>query len=510
MKKTRTGLISFSRVLLLALLAIPSTLLHSQLKVEKKPVNKKEVKKLAKKVAKSPDSLSYHKEYIKAAGDDPRDPSIVAQYEKWSKKFPENANIPFGIATALYHHEFPEAKPWLEKAVAIDPKLAEAYFMLAIDAERWGDEAGAREYMGKASAAAPTDPSYAFYYAMDFEHVDGGKWRSMLYDLAKKFPAHERGAQGLYWLATRSTDEKEKVEVYEKLRQLYAPEKFNWSASGMSQLFDIYLESDPAKARALAQSLSSMNGWPAKDSLAMAVQQVNELIDQKNFTEAYLVLDKVRMPRYSGAAGHIALLKAKIADGAGNTKIAYDSLMVLHASKPSDLFGQAINKYGQKLNKTEKQIEEELWAMREKASTPAPPFELGLYTSDKKVSLEDYKGKVVLLTFWFPGCGPCRGEFPHFEKVLKKFEGKEVVYLAINGIPEQDDYVVPFLQGTKYSFIPLRGNQEWCEKTYKVRGFPSNFLIDGEGRIVYKGFMIHNEEQERMLELMIKSLVART
>jgi len=133
---------------------------------------------------------------------------------------------------------------------------------------------------------------------------------------------------------------------------------------------------------------------------------------------------------------------------------------------------------------------------------------LGLYTSDKKAALADYKGKVVLLTFWFPGCGPCRAEFPHFENVLKRFQGKNIVYLAVNVDPIQDDYVLPFLQGTGYSFVPLRGTAEWAAQTYKVSGQPTNFLIDGHGRIVFSNFQI-SENNERKLELMIASMLAR-
>ncbi len=471
-------------------------------------LSKAELEELQKKVEASPDSLNYHKEYIKAMGI--KNPDLVAQYEQWMKKFPRNGNIPFALGSNLADHESPEAKPWLLKAVERNPRLAEAYMDLSIDAERWGDQAASREYMGKANAAEPSNPSYAFYYAMDFEHVDPAKWRTMLYDLAKRFPDHERGAQGLYWLAARSTDPKEKVTVYEKLRQLYPPQKFNWSNSGMSGLFDIYLESDPQKARALAQSMGNSSGWPSKDTLALNIQNVRKLMAEQKFAEASVLLNTVRLPRYSGSIELVALLKAEAAAGLGNPAMAYDSLVALHAKKPSDALYTALKKYGGKIGKGNPQIDNDTWSLREKASAPAPAFNLGLYTSDGTASLEDYKGKVVLLTFWFPGCGPCRGEFPHFENVLKKFKGQDVVYLAVNGVPEQDDYVLPFLKGTKYTFTPLRATGEWAEKTYKVRGFPTNFIIDKQGRIIFSNFMIHSTELERMLELMLGSVLAKS
>jgi predicted Zn-dependent protease len=159
----------------------------------------------------NPDSLSYHEEYIKAVGF--KEASTVAQYDQWMKKYPKNSTLPLAIGTAFWEAEYPEAKPYLLKVVELDPKQAKTWFMLSIDADRWGNENAARDYMGKAAEAAPEDPSYSFYYAMDFEHTDPAKWRTKLYELAKRYPAHERGAQGLYWLATRSTDPAEKLRV---------------------------------------------------------------------------------------------------------------------------------------------------------------------------------------------------------------------------------------------------------------------------------------------------------
>jgi hypothetical protein len=97
---------------------------------------------------------------------------------------------------------------------------------------------------------------------------------------------------------------------------------------------------------------------------------------------------------------------------------------------------------------------------------------------------------------------------PHFENVLKKFDRTDLAFLGINVSPEQDDYVLPFMKGTKFSFTPLRGNGKWAGEVYHVRGEPTNFLIDQEGKIVYSNFMI-NGDNEQMLEMMINSMLAK-
>ncbi|MBS1566299.1 MAG: redoxin domain-containing protein, partial [Bacteroidetes bacterium] len=442
---------------------------------------------LKKIIESRPDSSLPIKQYLFVMGN--TNDTAVAQLNAWMKQFPQAVTFPMSLGEAYYNEESPKAKPYLLKVVELQPKNAAVWQMLSIDAERWGNNNLSREYMGKAAEAAPNEPSYSFYHAMDYEHVDKVKWKSMLYDLAKRFPESERGAQGLYWLGFRTTDPAGKIKAFEDLRRLYSPEKFSWSSSGMSGLYDAYiLQNQPEKAKELAVSMGKAEGWSDKAALADNVMTIQKLVKEKKYKDAYTLLDKLKTPRYSSVAADLAVLRSKVTDASGNTQAAYDSLVSMEAKTPDDDVRNELASLGSKLGKNVKDIEKDIWAVREKTIKAAPDFNLGLYTSGKTASLADYKGKVVLMTFWFPGCGPCRGEFPHFESVLKKFKGKEIVYLGINVFPEQDDYVLPFMQGTKYSFIPLRGTAEWAAKAYKVRGEPTNFLIDGEGRIVFSNF----------------------
>ncbi|TWF38972.1 thiol-disulfide isomerase/thioredoxin [Chitinophaga polysaccharea] len=480
--------------------------------------SKASISELKAVIGKYPDSLGAHHEFIAAFrksipnasfrnGD-----SVVSllkgQYEQWAKQFPTSAIVPFALGEAFADVESPKARPYLLKAVALNPQLAPAWRDLSIDADRWGNQEGAREYMGKASAADPSDPGYAFYYAMDFEHVDGKKWRTMLYDLAKKFPQSGRGAQGLYWLGARSRDTAEKIMVFEQMRAAYPPAKFNWSLGGMDDLFNIYLKTNPAKAVALAAALKGQEGWGAKDTLAGKIATINNLIQQRQFKAAADMLAGIKLPRYSSMTTFIAQLKAQAAHGMGNTADAYNGLATIYAKEPTDDLWKWLEVYGKAQGKDHQQIENDVWQIRQQTIKPAPPFNLGLYTSSGTASLEDYKGKVVLLTFWFPGCGPCRGEFPHFQSVMDKFKGQDVAYVGINVAPDQDEYVVPFMKGTGYSFTPLRADGDWAAKVYKVRGEPTNFLIDQNGQLVFTDFRIDGSN-ERTLELMIGSVLKR-
>jgi peroxiredoxin/TolA-binding protein len=464
------------------------------------------VDSLERVIEAQPDSLLPLQQYVFLLGI--TNDTVTKKFEAWMKKYPKSTSFPFVLGESFYSRESPKAKPYLLKVVEADPKNAKVWEMLSIDAERWGDNDAAREYMGKASAAKPEDASYAFYYAMDFEQTDAVKWKNMLYDLTKKFPSSERGAQALYWMAFRTVPAKEKIKIFEQLKKLYPPAKFEWSSDGMSGLYDVYLsDGQPEKARALALSMGKEGEWVSKVTLADKVISINKLLSQKKYKEAYSSVNSINVPKYSGINNKIALLKAKVAVAGGNVSDGYDSLLSVQAKGPDAEIETALNEYGSRLGKNTEEVKKDLWQKRELAIKPAPDFSLGLYTSAEKSSLKDYQGKVVLLTFWFPGCGPCRGEFPHFENVIRKFKNKQVSYLGINVFPDQDEYVMPFMLKTKYSFIPLRGSSDWAKETYKVRGEPTNFLIDQNGRIVFSDFRIDvNNEQE--LEMMINEILA--
>ena len=114
---------------------------------------------------------------------------------------------------------------------------------------------------------------------------------------------------------------------------------------------------------------------------------------------------------------------------------------------------------------------------------------------------------MVLLTYWFPGCGPCRGEFPHFQNVVNKFKGQDLVYVGINISPEQNDYVVPFMKSSGYTFIPIEDVEGRNKGNLDNRNAaPVNFLIDKTGKIVYSDIRT-DESNEDLLATMITSLL---
>lgn len=463
-----------------------------------------EVKKLQEAVEATPDDLEAHKAYIRNVGI--KNPELAIQYDKWMQKYPQKINIPLAIGEAFYDREQPQAKKYLLKVAEMAPTMANVWFMLAIDADRWGQQSMTGAYMKKASLADTTDAGYAYYYASTLESIDPGLYRKKVLEVVTRFPGNERGAQGLYWLAERSTDGTEKIRYFEQLHTLYPPKKSEWSKSGMESLWAIYIATDPEKALSLVNEIGDDQYWEPLRLVTENIIAERKLTANKDYKGAVSLLEQVKLPRYPDVSDFYYQEQAFLKEKAGDVKGAYDNLIKKLAKMPTKRTMVVTEQYGKNLGKTSSQVKQDIQNVRASTAVAAYPFNLGLYSSKGKLSLKELRGKVVLLTFWFPGCGPCRGEFPHFQKAMNKFKGKNVEYIGINVLPEQDPYVTPFMENTKYSFIPLRGTSEFASRTYGVSGEPENFLIDQNGKIVYRDFRI-DENNVQSLEMMISSLL---
>ncbi len=115
----------------------------------------------------------------------------------------------------------------------------------------------------------------------------------------------------------------------------------------------------------------------------------------------------------------------------------------------------------------------------------APPFSLRSL-DDKQVSLSEFKGKPVLITFWATWCDTCKEEMP----LLDKFSaGKrdQLVFLLIAIDGERKKAVQKIVKENKITLPVLLLLKEKVMDQYGVRGWvPQTFIIDREGRLVGK------------------------
>lgn len=503
-------------------LALTHTTGFAQTTHQETTVTAEDLTKLKAAIEANPNSVEAHEAYIKATGftkwGAPEDPAFLKQYQDWMQKFPTSAVVPYAIGHAYAGKESPKAKPYLLKAVEIDPKFDKAYFDLWIDAERWGDFKLSQAYLVKAKEAAPKNADYAFYYANSFSNTDFKTYRKLSLEVAKDFPNTERGAQALYWLANHTENSKDKIKYYEQQKKDFPADKFNWTSSGMIEYFNFLLKTAPDKALSLAESISALRQGDARDkkmwegniSTVKSVIEINELLSKGKATEAATIAEKLTVPKYGSAKEYVLFLKARVLDATGKAEDAYKNLLLYYVKEPTESIHRELMHYASKMGRDQAKVNDDVWYIRDTAAKEAPNFTLENYYTKSNTSLSDYKGKVVMITYWFPGCGPCRGEFPHFENVVRKFKNRsDFVFLGINITAEQDDYVLPFMKSSGYSFIPLKDNDRWQKGPLDNRNAaPMNFLIDQNGKIIFSNFRT-DASNEQSLEVMINSMLDR-
>ena len=451
---------------------------------------------------------------MKAAADESFD-SLLAIYEEWSRDSSDTAAYKWAIGQLYMYRDYDKVRQYTNEALALDPGLSDGYSTLALMADVSGDKDRQLELSQKAVETAPDSPDKAFYYAATLNQSNPALGREKSLEVARRFPESERGAQSLYWLAYRTGDREERISVYERLRAAYPPEEFDWSGSGMTQLADLYSESQPEKALALAEQMVAAtaeepDGWSAthwNDRLIFqqAVIKGNELIADGQFRQAVELLQDTTIPRFVNA-NVFHEIKARALDGAGQTVEAYEYLLPLAAKEPTDRVRAATLLYAEKLGKNGKTIKAEIRDLLEEESEEIKDYSFERYDNGEQVSLSDFRGKVVLLNFWYPFCGPCRGENPELQKALERYGPRGFEILALNVHPEEDEFVLPYATGNSFDFIQLRSDMEFAQAEFQARGMPTNFLLDTEGRKVLRLPPISGTKV-RTLELQIESLL---
>lgn len=121
------------------------------------------------------------------------------------------------------------------------------------------------------------------------------------------------------------------------------------------------------------------------------------------------------------------------------------------------------------------------WEIEETMGKAAPLFELK-DLSDRKVSLSEFKGKVVLINFWATWCIPCREEMPSLNKLFNRFKERGLTVLGIS-INSSKRSIQGFLKEVPLSFPILLDSNGKVSRDYKVFAYPTTILIDREGRL---------------------------
>jgi thiol-disulfide isomerase/thioredoxin len=121
-------------------------------------------------------------------------------------------------------------------------------------------------------------------------------------------------------------------------------------------------------------------------------------------------------------------------------------------------------------------------AISDQEGQMAPAFELAA-VDGSDASLDQVRGsQATLIDFWATWCAPCLMEMPHLQALYNKYrhKGFEVVGIACDSDEDKIPGVVKE-RGVTYTNLICDDD---VSSAYDIRGYPTIFLLDGDGRIV--------------------------
>jgi peroxiredoxin len=117
--------------------------------------------------------------------------------------------------------------------------------------------------------------------------------------------------------------------------------------------------------------------------------------------------------------------------------------------------------------------------------TAAPEFTV--QDADRKVSLSELRGQVVVLNFWATWCAPCVEEMPSLVQLQQRFKNKGLTVVGIS-IDVDGNAYHKFLKDYKVDFLTVRDPDQKTSNLYGSFKWPETYIIDRNG-IVRRKFI---------------------
>jgi len=120
----------------------------------------------------------------------------------------------------------------------------------------------------------------------------------------------------------------------------------------------------------------------------------------------------------------------------------------------------------------------------EPAENPAPmPETVFIDKSGRKLTLKNFRGKIVLLNFWATWCGPCVREMPSLERLHTMLQGNDFTVIALSEDRRGWDKIARFQDKIGLKVLPLFHDvSSKMLFATKARGLPTTIIVGRDGK----------------------------
>ena len=126
----------------------------------------------------------------------------------------------------------------------------------------------------------------------------------------------------------------------------------------------------------------------------------------------------------------------------------------------------------------------------------------------KPISLQDYRGKVVLLDFWGVWCGFCIDEMPNLKKVYATYKDQGFDIIGVS-LDDEETALRDYLKENDIQWRQIYSGKRWEEdplaQQFKITGVPSQWLIDRDGKLI-----THKARGEKLEQLVVEALKGKS
>lgn len=129
------------------------------------------------------------------------------------------------------------------------------------------------------------------------------------------------------------------------------------------------------------------------------------------------------------------------------------------------------------------------WALDSTPSLSGTTLDTG-----QQISLDDYRGKVVLVDFWASWCPPCLVSLPAYDRMRQELDSEDFEIIAVN-VDENTEDGLKFLEDHPVGYPVIADPEGQIGIPWGIRSLPRSFLIDRDGQVAatYKRFRAGDE-----------------